>query len=152
MTCQKSDYLIVAMNPAKAEGAKGVTSQRFPMGNTCSTGGYQDVGKELKEISYQSKTYAKLETLMNRVSKESLKIEHQNQVRKKAVGVDGVNKMAYEENLDENLSDLIERMKRFSYKPQPVRRTYIPKADGKFRPQAFRLTRTDSSKVLWQRF
>lgn len=134
MTCQKSDYLIVAMNPAKAEGAKGVTSQRFPMGNTCSTGGYQGVGKELKEISYQSKTYAKLETLMNRVSKESLKIEHQKQVRKKAVGVDGVNKMAYEENLDENLSDLIERMKRFSYKPQPVRRTYIPKADGKLRP------------------
>lgn len=71
---------------------------------------------------------------MNRVSKESLKIEHQNQVKKKAVGVDGVNKMAYEENLDENLSDLIERMKRFSYKPQPVRRTYIPKADGKLRP------------------
>lgn len=54
MTCQKSDYLIVAMNPVKVEGVKGVISQRFPMGNTCSTGGYQDVGKELKEISYQS--------------------------------------------------------------------------------------------------
>ncbi len=58
----------------ESRGTKGVTSQCFPTGNTCSTGGYKDVEKELKEISCQSKTYAKLETLMNRVSKESLKI------------------------------------------------------------------------------
>ena len=89
---------------------------------------------ELKGIRYQSRTYAKLETLMNRVNEESLKEEHKRQVQRKAVGIDGVTKAEYGEKLDENVSDLINRMKRFSYKPQPVRRTYIPKMDGKLRP------------------
>lgn len=122
------------MKPVKADGAKGVTNQRFPKESTCNTGGYFDVEKELREIRYQSKTYTKLETLMNHVNEESLKEEHRKQVKRKAVGIDGVNKEAYEEKLNENIADLVRRMKRFSYKPQPVRRTYIPKADGKLRP------------------
>lgn len=52
----------------------------------------------------------------------------------KATGVDGVTLEEYEVNLDENLRGLVERMKRQAYKPQPVRRTYIPKANGKMRP------------------
>ncbi|MDR3560086.1 MAG: group II intron reverse transcriptase/maturase [Negativicutes bacterium] len=90
--------------------------------------------QELKEIRYQSRTYAKLETLMNRVNEESLKEEHRKQVQNKAVGIDGVTKAQYGERLEENVADLIVRMKKFSYKPQPVRRAYIPKANGKLRP------------------
>lgn len=52
----------------------------------------------------------------------------------KATGVDGVTLEEYEVNLGENLRGLVERMKRQAYKPQPVRRTYIPKANGKMRP------------------
>jgi group II intron reverse transcriptase/maturase len=52
----------------------------------------------------------------------------------KAAGVDGVTLEEYEANLDENLRGLVDRMKRQAYKPQPVRRTYIPKANGKMRP------------------
>ena len=89
---------------------------------------------ELKGIRYQSKTYAKLETLMNRVNEASIKEEHRKQVQSKAVGIDGVTKVEYGEKLDENVADLISRMKKFSYKPLPVRRAYIPKADGKLRP------------------
>ena len=40
----------------------------------------------------------------------------------------------YNANAEENLKELMERMKRFSYRPMPVRRTYIPKANGKQRP------------------
>lgn len=89
---------------------------------------------ELKEIRYQSRTYARLETLMNRVNETSIKEAHRQQIQNKAVGVDGITKAEYGEKLDENVSDLITRMKQFSYKPQPVRRTYIPKANGKLRP------------------
>jgi RNA-directed DNA polymerase len=48
-----------------------------------------------------------------------------------AVGVDGVTKEQYGENLDENLQNLSERLKRMGYRPQPRRRSYIPKPGSK---------------------
>jgi group II intron reverse transcriptase/maturase len=47
--------------------------------------------------------------------------------KNKAAGVDSVTKREYEINLDANVRDLINRMKRQAYKPLPARRTYIPK-------------------------
>lgn len=52
----------------------------------------------------------------------------------RASGADGTSWEEYETNLDENLEELVTRMKRFSYRPQPVRRVYIPKGNGKRRP------------------
>ena len=54
--------------------------------------------------------------------------------RDKASGVDGVSMTEYEKNLDANEEDLVFRMRRFSYRPQQVRRVYIPKSNGKQRP------------------
>lgn len=54
--------------------------------------------------------------------------------KRKAAGIDGVTLEEYGANLDSNLENLVKRMKKQAYKPQPVRRTYIPKADGKLRP------------------
>ena len=45
----------------------------------------------------------------------------------RAVGVDGVTKEQYRENLEENLMDLSRRLRNMSYRPQPKRRSYIPK-------------------------
>ena len=87
-----------------------------------------------QDIRTLSVKYSKLETLINHVNYDSLKAEHRSQLKNKAVGVDKVTKEEYEENLDDNLNDLISRMKKFSYRPQPVRRTWIPKANGKTRP------------------
>lgn len=53
---------------------------------------------------------------------------------RKAVGADGVKKEDYGKELAANLDALEARLKRFSYRPQPVRRVMIPKGDGKFRP------------------
>jgi group II intron reverse transcriptase/maturase len=53
----------------------------------------------------------------------------------KATGVDGVTKQQYEERLEENLQELSERLQRMGYRPQPKRRTYVPKAgSAKGRP------------------
>jgi len=52
----------------------------------------------------------------------------------KAAGVDEVTKAEYEKNLPENVKDLIARMKRQAYKPQPAKRAYISKENGKQRP------------------
>jgi RNA-directed DNA polymerase len=51
-----------------------------------------------------------------------------------ASGVDGVTAVKYEANLAANLKDLLDRIKSGRYKAPPVRRTYIPKADGSQRP------------------
>jgi RNA-directed DNA polymerase len=51
-----------------------------------------------------------------------------------ATGIDGVTATAYEASLEANLTDLLERVKSGRYKAPPVRRTYIPKADGSQRP------------------
>jgi group II intron reverse transcriptase/maturase len=45
----------------------------------------------------------------------------------RAAGVDGVTKEHYGLRLEDNLHDLSERLKRMGYRPQPKRRSYIPK-------------------------
>ncbi|EQD62825.1 RNA-directed DNA polymerase (Reverse transcriptase), partial [mine drainage metagenome] len=54
--------------------------------------------------------------------------------RKAAPGVDGVTWGSYEANLEAHLQDLHDRVHRGTYRAQPSRRTYIPKADGRLRP------------------
>ena len=51
-----------------------------------------------------------------------------------ATGIDGVTAADYEVNLEANLKDLRERIMSGRYQAPPVRRTYIPKADGSQRP------------------
>ncbi len=54
--------------------------------------------------------------------------------RDAAAGVDGETWRHYGERLEENLRDLSERLERGAYRARPVRRAYIPKADGRLRP------------------
>lgn len=72
----------------------------------------------------------KLQTLMHLVNKTTLKEVHKKQETGKASGIDKVTKTIYERDIDENTDNLLARMKTFSYRPQPVRRTYIEK-EGK---------------------
>jgi group II intron reverse transcriptase/maturase len=51
-----------------------------------------------------------------------------------ASGVDRVTFQEYEKNLEENLTDLVGRLKRKAYRAKLVRRKYIPKGNGKLRP------------------
>ncbi len=51
-----------------------------------------------------------------------------------ATGIDGTTAADYEASLEANLTDLLNRLKSGRYHAPPVRRTYIPKADGTQRP------------------
>ena len=51
----------------------------------------------------------------------------------KATGIDGVTKAQYNENLDENLNNIVKRLKDMAYRPSPARRINIPKGNGKTR-------------------
>lgn len=55
---------------------------------------------------------------------------------KKAVGIDRVTKATYGEKLEENLQNLLARIRRNAYKPQASRLAEIPKEDGSTRPLA----------------
>src|SRR6266700_4881321 len=54
--------------------------------------------------------------------------------RDAAPGVDGVTWTEYETGLGERLKDLHSRVHKGTYRAQPSKRTYIPKADGRQRP------------------
>jgi retron-type reverse transcriptase len=57
------------------------------------------------------------------------------QLKKEAApGVDGETWRPYLEDLEQNLQDLSARLQRGAYQAKPVRRTYIPKSDGRLRP------------------
>ena len=49
-------------------------------------------------------------------------------------GIDGVTIKEYAKNEQENVLELLEKLKAKEYKPTPVRRVYIPKKDDKKRP------------------
>ncbi len=81
------------------------------------------MGNAFSEIAVQAKKHGKLQTLMHYVNEQTLAEEHKRQVKGKAVGIDGVDKVSYGEKLNENLANLLARMKSFSYRPRAVRRT-----------------------------
>lgn len=51
----------------------------------------------------------------------------------KATGLDKVTKQEYSAKLDENLNNLVDKLKTMSYRPNPARKVNIPKANGKLR-------------------
>jgi RNA-directed DNA polymerase len=66
---------------------------------------------------------------------ESFLKECWRDIRKEAAsGVDRISAQDYERHLDENIHNLVERLKRKQYRAKLVRRQYIPKGDGKLRP------------------
>lgn len=69
-------------------------------------------------------------SLMHHINVTSLRNCFNKLDGKKAKGADGITKEQYGENLQTNLEDLIERMKRMAYRPGPARRVLIPK-EGK---------------------
>lgn len=70
------------------------------------------------------------------INADMLKEQFQQLDGNKAVGLDKMTKASYGENLDSNISTLIQRIRRGTYKPKPARITEIPKEDGSTRPLA----------------
>ncbi len=77
----------------------------------------------------------KFTALMHHIyNPETLKKAYFSLKRDASAGVDGETWRHYEGSWETSLLDLSERLKRGAYRAQPVKRVFIPKADGKERP------------------
>jgi RNA-directed DNA polymerase len=77
---------------------------------------------------------ARFTALLHHVDVNALHRSFCRQKRSASPGVDGQTVDHYEQNLENNLQDLCARVHTGRYRPWPVRRVYIPKADGGQRP------------------
>ena len=112
--------------------------------------------EELKRISELIHGHAgqKAQNLASSINKETLAAIHARMDGKKAVGIDGVRKEDYAEDLMDNLDDLVTRLRCESYKPNDSRRVYIEKpGSSKKRPLGIscyedKLVETNVAKLL----
>ena len=72
--------------------------------------------------------------LLHHVDIAALERAFRRQRRQASAGIDGMTVAMYEQDLAARLRDLCARIHTGRYRPQPVRRVYIPKADGGQRP------------------
>ena len=78
----------------------------------------------------KEKPKEKFTSLIHLIDKDMLMQCHKELKENKATGIDKVTKQEYEMNLEPNINDLIVRMKNHTYRPQAVRRIYIPKPNS----------------------
>ncbi len=143
---EKSDSAIVAKKPPNKAGkpvAEAVERRAGTKGNTGQqrtrrTQIRENVSQSLERVrkAARQRKKEKFTALLHHVSVETLEVAFYALKRKAAPGVDGVTWQEYEADLERRLADLHARIHRGAYRPQPSRRTYIPKADGKQRPLA----------------
>jgi retron-type reverse transcriptase len=76
---------------------------------------------QISKVSKANPNY-KFVSLASMLKEDYLRTCYHRLKKKKASGVDGVSLEDYGENLDENLHNLVSKMKSMSYKPQTVLR------------------------------
>lgn len=136
---RKSDMPIVPKKlPTTVEG-RGVHFIAPSKTESCRQRRADTMVNELLGIRYNiakaNATDRKVQNLASYINANSLKAIHRTMDKNKASGIDKVTKEEYEQNLEENLENLVKRMKNGSYRPNPTRRVYIPKeTKGKMRP------------------
>jgi len=143
---EKSDSAIVAKklpNKAGKPAAEAVERRAGTKGNTDQhstrrTQIRESVTQALDRVrkAARQRKKEKFTALLHHISVETLEVAFYALKRKAAPGIDGVTWQEYEADLERRLIDLHGRIHRGAYRPQPSRRTYIPKADGRQRPLA----------------
>jgi group II intron reverse transcriptase/maturase len=113
--------------------AKGNPSQQNASRTPCRN----DALSALERVRQAAKKDRKLRftALLHHIyNLETLRQAYFSLKKEASPGVDGERWRHYGEELEKNLQDLSERLKRGAYRAKPVRRVYIPKADGRQRP------------------
>jgi group II intron reverse transcriptase/maturase len=122
-----------------AEGmeGRGLTKGNSPQSNASRTQGRSGAPSALERVREVARRDRKVRftALLHHVYDVERLREAYLAVRPDAApGPDGVTWEQYGKHLEENLRRLSDQLKRGAYRAKPVRRAYIPKADGRQRP------------------
>jgi group II intron reverse transcriptase/maturase len=102
-------------------------------GTMANTKRFESISTRLQHIAELARKEGDwvLTTLAHHIDVDFLREAFRRTRKDGASGVDGQTAEEYAANLEENLQSLLSRFKTGTYHAPPVRRTYIPKADGK---------------------
>ena len=143
---EKSDFAIVAGKPAnnaERSAAEAVERRAETKGNagqqsTCRAQSRVSVSQALERIRKvaRERKKEKFTALFHHLSTDLLEDVFFELEEGAAPGVDRLTWKDYEADLERNLEDLHDRVRRGAYRALPSRRVYIPKPDGRQRPLA----------------
>ena len=136
-----ADWGVVLMMSPKENSTRCTEGRPWPEGNSGGKAKVRTQGRaalpanlaRVNEAARKSRK-TRFTALMHHIDVEALRRVFNRQRRNASAGVDGVTVEEYGGNLDANLKRLCDRVHSGSYRPQPVRRAYVPKADGTQRP------------------
>ena len=141
---EESDHAVVPVNlsnkeeQSSAEMGEGRAwaKENIAKSNTSPTQSGKRVSQGLGGVRQAAKArkQERFTALLHHVTVNLLRDSFYALKRKAAPGVDGVTWKEYETGLEDRLADLHSRVHRGTYRAQPSRRVYIPKADGRQRP------------------
>jgi RNA-directed DNA polymerase len=122
-----------------AEGMEGsgLTKGNLRQQNASRTPSREDAPSALERVRQAASKDKEMRftALLHHIyNPEALRAAYVCLKKEAAPGVDGETWRHYGETLEDNLQDLSHRLQRGAYRAKPVRRTYIPKADGRQRP------------------
>src|SRR5437868_6073235 len=141
---EESDRAVVPVNlpnkeeqsSAEAEEERARTKENIAQSNTHPTQSGNRVSQGLRGVRQAAKErkQEQFTALLHHLKVDLLRDSFYALKRQAAPGVDGVTWKEYENGLEGRLADLHDRVHRGTYRAQPSRRVYIPKADGRQRP------------------
>lgn len=145
MTLRDSDDRIVPQRPEVQSGSdkpgnagagKAVKISRDSDDPSLTPSGETSVLERLNRITHRAETHPEevFNNLFSLLNYELLWYAFRRLKRGKTPGVDNVTVEEYEEDLEANLRDLLDRLHRGAYRPLPSLRKNIPKGNGKTRP------------------
>src|SRR3954464_7806345 len=143
---EKSDPAIVAMKSPNKTGGPAAEAMERRAGaeenasqhRTRRTQSRESVSQVLERVREAARLRKKerFTALFHHITVDLLRLSFFALKRDAAPGADGVRWQDYEADLERKLRELHARVHRGAYRPQPSRRSYIPKEDGSKRPLA----------------
>jgi group II intron reverse transcriptase/maturase len=141
---RKSDNNIVPEKPANKEGKiseEQVEGRALTKGNIVTSAAVRTQGRGAVSIGLQGVRRkaqqdkdVRFNNLLHHITPDLLIESYYGLKKNVAAGVDKVSWHQYKDGLAERIEDLHNRVHAGSYRAQPVRRSYINKADGRKRP------------------